>query len=57
MLGDTLAYRNGRFRLSSCADVGATGPIQCSPGATAYWKSCEGFPKVLDDEGQGLEVA
>ena len=36
-----------------CADNGATGPIQCSPGATTYWKGCQGFPKVLDGGGDG----
>ena len=35
-----------------CADSCAIGPIQCSPGATTYWKGCEGVSKVLDDEGE-----
>lgn len=36
-----------------CAKIGAIGPIQCSPGATTYWKGCQGFPKVLDGGGDG----
>lgn len=27
--------------------------IQCSSCAAPYWKGCEGFPKILDDEARG----
>ena len=38
-------------------DAGASGSIQCSPCATSYWKGCEGVPKILDNEAEGLEGA